>query len=284
VVGDAGDTSRAAAERAAAGLTAAEPGSVRAAYEAEPWSWASGPEPVYAALARALAEHVAPLLTGVRVLDLGAGTGVAGRAALAAGAAHVAAADVAVGPLRQCRLDQFRLPLSPVGADAAALPFRDQSFAVVLAAFSLTHVGGLDVALAESRRVGEVLAACAFAPGWGHPAKAAVDAVLARFGYRPPPWYVTFKQDTEPRLGDTRPVRELALAAGYSRVNSSVLTVPTGLSGPAELAAWRLGMAHIAPFASSLDIESQANLRNAAAAAVRGCEPLTVSMLVHVAS
>jgi SAM-dependent methyltransferase len=283
-VGDAGDTSRAAAERAAAGLTAAEPGSVRAAYEAEPWSWASGPEPVYAALARALAEHVAPLLTGVRVLDLGAGTGVAGRAALAAGAAHVAAADVAVGPLRQCALHQFGLPLSPVAADAAALPFRDQSFAVVLAAFSLTHVGGLGVALAESRRVGDVLAASAFAPGWGHPAKAAVDAVLAQFGYHPPPWYVTFKHDTEPRLSDTRLVRELALTAGYSRVDSSVLTVPTGLSGPAELAAWRLGMAHIAPFASSLDIERQAELRHAAAAAVRGSEPLTVSMLVHVAS
>ena len=97
--------------------------------------------------------------------------------------------------------------------------------------------------------MGDVLAASAFAPGWGHPAKGAVDAVLARFGYRPPPWYLTFKHDVEPRLGDTRLVRELALAAGYSRVDSSVLTVPTGLSGPAELAAWRLGMAHIAPFA-----------------------------------
>ena len=220
-MGDAGDTSRAAAERATADLTAADraaadltaadravadrgvaelTGSVRAAYEAEPWSWASGPEPVYAALAGALAEHVTPLLTGMRVLDLGAGTGVAGLAALTAGAACVVAADVAVGPLRQCRL-----PLSPVAADAAALPFRDQSFAVVLAAFSLTHVGGLGVALAESRRVGDVLAASAFAPGWGHPAKAAVDAVLAQFGYRPPPWYVTFKHDTEPTPGRYAP-------------------------------------------------------------------------------
>ena len=289
-MGDASDTSRAAADRAAADLAAAGraatdsavadlTGLVRAAYEAEPLSFAAGPEQVYAALAGALAAHVAPRLARARVLDLGAGTGVAGRAALAAGAAQVAAADLAVGPLRQSR------PLlSPVAADAAALPFRDRSFAVVLAAFSLTHAGSLGATLAESRRVGGVLAASAFAPGWGHPAKAAVDAVLARFGYRPPPWYVTFKRDTEPLLGDAPLVRELALAAGYSRVDSSVLTVPTGLSGAAELAGWRLGMAHIAPFASSLDIKRQAELRQAAAEAVRGCEPLTVRMLVHIAS
>jgi SAM-dependent methyltransferase len=274
-VGDPRGASRAAAGQSAAELT----GSVRAAYEAEPQSWAAGPELVYAALARALAAHVASLLVGARVLDLGAGTGVAGRAALAAGAAEVAAADLAVAPLRQCGP-----PLRPVAADAAALPFRDQSFAVVLAAFSLTHAGSLGAALAESRRVGRVLAASAFAPGWGHPAKTAVDSVLAGFGYRPPAWYLRFKHDTEPRVGDAQLVRELASAAGYRQVESSVLAVPTGVSGPAQLAAWRLGMAHIAPFASSLDAAGQAELRRAAEEAVRGCEPLTVGMLVHVAS
>jgi SAM-dependent methyltransferase len=249
------------------------------AYEAAPQSWTAGPAPAYAALAGALAAHVAPLLAGERVLDLGAGTGVAGRAALAAGATGVAAADLAVAPLRQCGP-----PLRPVAADAAALPFRDQSFAVVLAAFSLTHARSLGAALAESRRVGRVLAASAFAPGWGHPAKAAVDGVLARFGYRPPAWYLTFKHDTEPRLGDARLVRELALAAGYTRMETDVLSVVTRLSTPAQLAAWRLGMAHIAPFTCSLDAVRQAELRQAAADAVRGCEPLVVDMMVHVAS
>jgi ubiquinone/menaquinone biosynthesis C-methylase UbiE len=269
-VGDASDKGRAAAE-----LT----GSVRAAYDAAPQAWTAGPEQVYRALADALAGHVAPLLAGARVLDLGAGTGVAGRAALAAGAAQVAAADLAIGSLRQCRP-----PLHPVAADAIALPFAGDSFAVVLAAFSLTHAARLDAALAEARRVGRALAASTFAPDWSHPAKAAVDAVLARFGYRPPGWYVTFKQETEPRLGDARLVRELALAAGYSRVTSSVIAVPTGLSGPAGLAAWRLGMAHVAPFASSLTPARQADLRRAAAEAVGGCEPLVVDVLVHVAS
>jgi SAM-dependent methyltransferase len=234
---------------------------------------------VYEALAGALAAHVAPLLADARVLDLGAGTGAAGRAALAAGAAVVIAADVAATPMRHCRP-----PLHAVAADAAALPFRSESFGVVLAAFSLTHVGNLGAALAQARRVGQVLAASAFAPGWGHPAKAAVDGVLPRFGYRPPAWYVTFKNDSEPRLGDAPMVRQLALGVGYSRTESSVLAVPTGISDPAELAAWRLGMAHIAPFARALDAAQRAELQLAAADAVRGCEPLVVDMLVHVAT
>jgi SAM-dependent methyltransferase len=269
-VGNTGDPGRA---------TAALTGSVRAAYDAAPQAWAAGPEPVYAALAEALVAHVAVLLAGARVLDLGAGTGVAGRAAHAAGAAEVVAADLAVAPLCQCR------PLvRPVAADAAALPFRGDSFAVVLAAFSLTHAPDLEAALAQARRVGRVLAASSFAPGWGHPAKTAVDAVLSRFGYRQPPWYLTFKQETEPRLGDTRLVRELALAAGYRRVESTAVAVPTGLSGAAQLAAWRLGMAHIAPFAGSLEPARQAELRRAAEDAVGACEPLVVDILLHVAS
>ncbi len=252
---------------------------VRAAYEAAPDAWAAGPAPVYAALADALAAQVAPLLAGARVLDLGAGTGTAGRAALAAGAAEVVAADVAVAPLRHCGP-----ALHPIAADVAALPFRAASFGVVLAAFSLTHVGNLGAALAQARRVSPVLAASAFAPGWGHPAKAAVDGVLARFGYRPPAWYVTFKRDTEPRMGDAQLIRQLALAVGYSRTESSVVVVPTALSEPAELAAWRLGMAHVAPFARSLDAVRRAELQLAAVDAVSACEPLNIGILVHVAT
>ena len=268
-MGDTGDPGR-----AAAALT----GSVRAAYDAVRQS-RTGPEPVYAALAGALVAHVAASLPSARVLDLGAGTGTAGRAALAAGAAEVVAADLALAPLRQCEP-----PLRRVAADAAALPFRDDSFTVVLAAFSLTHASDLGAALAQARRVGRMLVASTFAPGWGHPAKTAVDVVLSRFGYRPPAWYPTFKQETEPRLGDTRLVRELAAAAGYSRVESTVIGVSTGLAAPAQLAAWRLGMAHIGPFVASIDVARQADLRHAAEGAVSGCEPLVVDMLVHVAS
>jgi len=84
---------------------------MRAAYDAAPRSWEAGPEPVYAAMANALAAHVAPLLTGARVLDLGAGTGVVGRAAVAAGATEVAAADLAVAPLRRCQNEKKKMEL-----------------------------------------------------------------------------------------------------------------------------------------------------------------------------
>ena len=269
-MGNPGDRRRGTAE-----LT----GSVRAAYDAVPGSWAAGPEPVYSALATALAGQVAPLLRGARVLDLGAGTGAAGRAALAAGAAAVVAADLATGPLRQCGPR-----LRPVAADAAALPFRNDSFGLIMAAFSLTHASSLDAALAESRRVGRAVVASTFAPGWTHPAKGAVDAVLARFGYRPPAWYQAVKQDTEPRLGDPQDFRRLALLAGYRTCESTAVRVETGLSsaGSAGRVAARPGPRRA--LRRRADRRPADELRRSAEAALGSPEPLVVAMLVHLAS
>jgi SAM-dependent methyltransferase len=251
---------------------------VRQAYEAAAARWAEGPEPVYASLARALAGVVDGELAGSRVLDLGAGTGVAGRAALAAGARSVVSVDAALAMLRGCGAG-----LHPVAADACGLPFRDGCFDLVLAAFCLGHLDRPAAGLREARRVAPALAASAFAAGWNHPAKAAVDEVLGAFGYRPPSWYITFKRDTEPWASDPVLVSRDAAAAGYTDVRLRTITVDTGLSRPAELAAWRLGMAHVAPFVSSLTAARRASLRRAAAAAVTGTGPLMVGMLVLTA-
>jgi hypothetical protein len=59
--------------------------------------------------------------------------------------------------------------------------------------------------------------------------------------------------------------------------------VEAGMSSPAQLASWRLGMAHVAPFVASLPAARQAELRRAAESAVAGCGPLVVSMLVLTA-
>ena len=59
---------------------------VRAAYESAAAGWADGPELVYALLARTLVASATVTLAARRVLDLGAGTGAAGRAAPAAAA------------------------------------------------------------------------------------------------------------------------------------------------------------------------------------------------------
>jgi SAM-dependent methyltransferase len=256
---------------------------VRAAYEAAARLWADGPEQVYASLARALLACAddtlaGGALAGGRVLDLGAGTGVAGRAALAAGARSVVSADTALAMLSRCGKK-----LHPVAADATALPFRNDSFDLALAAFCLGHLDRPAAGLQEARRVAGGLAASSFARGWNHPAKAAVDDVLGRFGYQPPSWYLTFKRDSEPWASDPAAVSRDAAAAGFTDLRLRTVTVDTQLDGPDQLAAWRLGMAHVAPFVSALPAARQAELRQAATCAVAGTGPLIVSMLVLTA-
>jgi ubiquinone/menaquinone biosynthesis C-methylase UbiE len=270
VVGDQGAPGGAAAE-----LTTG----LQDAYDTAAPAWTHGAERVYLPLAQALVGQVE--VAGRRVLDLGAGTGVAGRAALAAGARSVVAADVAVAMLRRCAP-----PLQPVAADALRLPFRDRSFDLVLAAFCLGHLASLAAGLREARRIGAAIAASSFAPGWTSPAKEAVETALRPFGYVPPAWYLRFKQETERAAGDPEVLTAQLAAAGFGQVRIRPVTVRTGLSAPAELAAWRLGMAHVAPFISSLQARDATAARQAAeqAVAASAAGPLTVSLLVATAN
>jgi len=217
---------------------------LRADYDAAAADWAGGPEAMYKALARSLVAAAPVPLAGRLVLDLGAGTGVAGRAALAAGARRVVGADLSEGMLRRGRGE------TPVLADAVALPFRDGAFDLVLAAFCLNHLGRVEDGLAEARRVGAAIAASAFAPGWTHPAKDAADGAFRSFGYQPPGWYAVLTPGS--RAGDPEVLAESAAAAGFTRVQARTVSVPTGLATPAELVAWRLGMAQVATFVAGL--------------------------------
>jgi ubiquinone/menaquinone biosynthesis C-methylase UbiE len=248
---------------------------VRAAYDAAAADWAGGPEQVYTPLARALVAAAPLPVAGARVLDLGAGTGVAGRAALAAGANRVVAADLALAMLRQAGPAQH-----PVAADAAALPFRDQAFDLVVAAFCLNNLSRPRAALGEVRRVGRGFAASTFAPGWTHPAKLAVDEALRPFGFQPPAWYLSLQREAGPAAQDPARLADQAASAGFTDVQVHTVTVATGLSAPAQLASWRLGMAQVAPFLRSLDAGQRAAARRAAEQAVAGTGPLVVSMLV----
>src|SRR5580693_3188552 len=175
---------------------------VRAAYDLAAAGWEDGPGRMYADLARALLAQPGVQPAGRTVLDLGAGTGVAGRAALAAGAASVVAADLAPGMLRRGPAPPGSVRWQSVAASAEALPFADQSFDLAVAAFCLSHLDSIPACLAELRRTCATFAASAFAPGWVHPAKDVVDEVLAGFGYRPPAWYLAFKRLHEPRAAD----------------------------------------------------------------------------------
>ena len=260
-----------AAELTAAGLTAG----VRAGYDAAAEDWADGPGPMYAQLARVLVAAAPVSPVGCLVLDLGSGAGVAGRAALAAGARQVVAVDLSEGMLRRGGGGH------PVVADAIALPFRDGSFDLVVAAFCLNHLSSLAAGLAEARRVGAAIAASMFAPGWTHPAKDAVDDAVRSFGYRPPAWHTNLQPGS--RASDPKELARCAAAAGFSRVEARTMAVPTGLATPAELVSWRLGMAHVAPFMRSLDAPGRAAVRRTAEQAVAAA-PLVVSMVVLTAS
>jgi ubiquinone/menaquinone biosynthesis C-methylase UbiE len=277
MVGEPGGPGRRAAELNAA-LPETGPARVRADYDASAGAWSAGPERAYQRFAEALIAVAAGagLPLGPVVLDLGAGTGVAGRAALAAGAERVISADAALGMLRFCGPD-----LNPVAADAAALPLRDGCADLVVAAFVLSHLPDLAAGLKEIRRVGRSFAAASFAAGFTHPAKDAVDEVLRAFGYQPPGWHDWLKNDAEPVVADQARMAGLAAHAGFAGVRLTTTTVDTGLASAAELAGWRLGMANIAPFVAGLEPDWSSELKSAAerAVAATGCPPLAAPLL-----
>jgi ubiquinone/menaquinone biosynthesis C-methylase UbiE len=256
---------------------------VAAAYDAGAQGWSSGPEPLYARLAAAMLRAAAVPVRNARVLDVGAGTAVASRAALAAGASRVVAVDLAPGMLRRRGAG-----IAPVVADAARLPFLAGAFDLVLSACCLSHLPDPRRAVREARRVGAVLVASAFAPAWTHPAKAAVDDVLAGAGFVAPAWYLRLKRDGEPVVDDPARLAELARTAGYRDVTVRTAEVAAGLSTPAEIAAWRLGLAHVTPFIAALPAHRLAQTRRAAELAVAelmaaGTPPLVVPLLVLTA-
>ena len=133
--------------------------------------------------------------------------------------------------------------------------------------------------MAELRRVARSLVATVFEPGWDHPAKEAIEGVAMSHGFEPPAWYVDFKFSSAFELGAPE-LQECARAAGYGSADADVVEVDTGLSTPADLVDWRLGMAHTAPYLAGLTAEERALVRRDAEAAVAGMPPLVVAMIV----
>lgn len=246
---------------------------IGSAYDLSAAAWRSGPAALYARLAGAMLDDAQLPLAGATVLDAGAGTGVAGEQAAARGAARVVAVDLAPRMLP-------RPPALAVGGDLLRLPFRDATFDVAVAAFSLGHAPDPVQALGELRRVARTLAASAFPVGWTHPAKDVVDGALAQRGHRPPDWYVAFKDGAEARVGAADRLADLAAAAGYRSVRVGRVDVDGGLATPADMVAWRLGMAHTAPFVAGLSSAEVAGVRAEAEAALVGAPAVVVPMLV----
>jgi demethylmenaquinone methyltransferase/2-methoxy-6-polyprenyl-1,4-benzoquinol methylase len=92
-----------------------------------------------------------------RVLDLATGTADFALAAARRYPRRVVGVDVAIDMLRlgaaKLRRRPPAVPIQLMGGDAEALPFRDQSFDLVIAAFGVRNFGHIPTGLAEAWRV-----------------------------------------------------------------------------------------------------------------------------------
>jgi SAM-dependent methyltransferase len=253
---------------------------VAAAYSATGAAWQRGPGRIYDRLAELLVAAVPVAVAGGSALDLGAGTGAATRALLAAGAARVVAVDVAVGMLAH---DAGRRPPAVAG-DALALPFVASAFDATVAAFSLNHLTDPAVGLREAARVtrpGGGLAVSAYAADDDHPVKQAVLAALAARGWVPEPWYEALQADAAPKLATAAAARAAAEAAGVD-ADVEVARVPFPDLDAADLVAWRLGLAQHARFVGALatDADRTALADDAAARLGDSWPPLERSIVI----
>lgn len=256
-------------------MTADDP--MRAAYDEAGAAWDIGPSRVYRCLGRPLLA-AAGEVSGLRALDVGTGSGVLADDLRAAGA-QVIAVDYSHGMLAHRAAER---PPAVVG-DARALPLRSGVADLVTAAFLLNHFPDPVPAIRELSRVlrpGGLLVAGTFEGEAPHPAKQRVEQVLQRHGYVAPDWYRSVKTDAMLRLAE--PSSFAAAGENGGLVDVEVTSVPVSLDlAPAELAGWRLGMAHVAPYFAGLPAHDQDALRSEAREAVADLtEPLTLGVLV----
>lgn len=243
-------------------------------------AWERGPARIYDRLAERVVSALPVPLDGAAALDLGAGTGAATRALLAAGAGRVVAVDSAMGMLTH---DATGRPPAVAG-DALALPFTAGAFDATVAAFSLNHLADPAAGLREAARVtrrGGGLAASAYAEDDDHPVKQAVVAALAARGWTPEPWYQALQVDAAPKLATVDAARAAAEAAGIdAEVERARVPFPD-LDAPA-LIAWRLGLAQHAPFVDALptDADRAAVADDAAARLGDSWPPLERSVVI----
>jgi SAM-dependent methyltransferase len=248
------------------------------AYSDSATLWAQGPALVYKRLAELLVAFSPAPLAGSTVLDLGSGTGVASRAAEAAGA-RVVAADLAPGMLLE---DAEERPPATVG-DSLALPFGDSTFDVVLAAFSLNHLERPEAGVAEAARVGGVLVGSTYAVDDHHPVKDAVEAALTEVGWTRPAWYDAVKRAMT-AWGTIEAAEAVIRRGGMQpvRVEREEVAFP-GL-GLEELVAWRMGMAQSAPFVAALSPNERAARRRRAVELLGPKPPPLVRRVIFVAA
>jgi demethylmenaquinone methyltransferase/2-methoxy-6-polyprenyl-1,4-benzoquinol methylase len=232
------------------------------AYDRTGRSWEAGPARlVYDRLAEVLVAASPVSLAGRRVLDVGAGTGAAARSIRAAGG-HPVAVDVSLGMLRANATSAGRA----VVADARRLPVPTGAVDGVVAAFSFNHLSDPAAGFREAARVcrpGSPILAAAYAADDHHPVRAAAEQALVEAGWVVDPWYADLRTRAVPLLATADGMLAAAHTAGLAGQVAEV-TVDLPDLTPADLVAWRLGMAQSAPFLATLAPAARARVHTRA--------------------
>jgi ubiquinone/menaquinone biosynthesis C-methylase UbiE len=219
---------------------------IGAAYSASARAWAAGPARIYGRLAMALVDRCPVDLHGRLTLDVGSGTGAA-TLALRARGARVVALDAAEGMIASG-------PAPGVVGDARLLPFRDRCLGAATAAFCLNHVDPPADGMREMGRVvdpGGVVLVSSYGIDPDHPVKPVVQASLAAAGHVVPAWYDAIQSGPAAALRTADAMTRVAQDAGLDAEASEVDISFPDLDAT-DLVAWRMGMAHNAPFVASL--------------------------------
>jgi SAM-dependent methyltransferase len=248
-----------------AGPTPGPGSTILTAYDGLASEWERGAANVYQPLAAALVATSPVALDGRLVLDSGSGTGAVARAATASGAL-VVAAERSLTMLNH----QHGQPWPGVAADVLDLPFKDGAFDVALAGFLINHMPP-GPALAELARVvgpGGVVLASTWATDGPDPVKAAIDTVMAYWGWSPPVWYQRMKDEVLPISGSPRRLAESAEQVGLVDVTASVRRVDLGLRDPAAVVAYRMTLPHTAAWVATLDDTTREEVTRQALTAV----------------
>jgi SAM-dependent methyltransferase len=229
--------------------------------------WALGATLVYAPIAAELIAMCPHRLAGRRVLDAGAGTGVAS-AVLSAQGAQAVATDLSRDMLAW---DAAARPAAAV-ADIRALPFDRDSFDDGVAAFVLNHLDDPGAGLAELRRVtrpGGAVLQCAFSTASGSEVRDRIDAVAMEHGWRVPDWYVQIKSRAVPLMGSSAAAEAVLRGAGLVDVVVAERAVDVGVDEPEQLVAYRFGQAHFAGWLDGIGAERAAEVAERAAEVIR---------------